>query len=255
MTADEAAKEITTSKSTLSRIENGQVTATPEVAEALLRLYGVSEEEIPSFVELARDARKRGWWIPWNDVLPPWVVNYIGLESEAAEMAEFQPVLVPGLLQTESYAEAVFRATRPNASDRYIKRQIELRMLRQQREEEFKLTVVIGEAALRIPVGGSDVMRQQLHRLAEEAERGRYGVQVLPAVAREHASMASGFIMLRFADPIDTPVVYLETQAGSLYVEEEREVQYYASLYQRLSASALSVQDSARMISEIAETI
>jgi transcriptional regulator with XRE-family HTH domain len=255
LTADEAAKEIGVSKSTLSRIENGQVTPAPAAVEGLLRLYQVAEADIPPLVALAQDARKRGWWVPWNDVIPQWAVNYIGLESEAAEVSEFQPLLVPGLLQTEKYAEAIFRATRPTASDRHILRQVELRMLRQQREEDFTLSVVVHEAALRIPVGGSDVMRNQLHRLADVARQGRYRVQVLPAAAREHASMASGFIMLRYAESIDAPIVYLETQAGSLYVEEERAVQYYASLYQHLSATALSVADSARLISDIAETI
>lgn len=255
MTADEAAKQIGISKSTLSRIENGLVTATPPVAAALLRLYGVEEAEIQPLLQLARDARKRGWWMPWKDVTPPWAMRYIALESEAVKMQEFQPVLIPGLLQTEGYADAIFRATRPDASDRYVKRQIELRMLRQQRNDDFKLSVIIGEGALRIPVGGSNVMRPQLQRIVKAADEGRYDVQVLTAAAREHGSMGSGFITLRFADPVDTPMVYLETHAGSLYVEDEQEVQYYASLFKQLSTMALSVPDSVRLISEIAETI
>jgi hypothetical protein len=128
-------------------------------------------------------------------------------------------------------------------------------MLRQHREDDFTLSVVIGEAALRIPVGGSPVMRRQLQRLTEEAHRGRYKIQVLPAAAREHGSMGCGFMMLRFRDTVDVPLVYLESPTGSLYVEEETEVRQYASIYDHLSAAALSMQDSVRMISDIAETI
>jgi hypothetical protein len=126
-------------------------------------------------------------------------------------------------------------------------------MLRQQRDEGFKLSVVISEAALRIPVGGSAIMQHQLHRLIEEADAGQHKLQVLPAAAREHGSMGSGFIMLRFADPVDAPMVYIETRAGSIHVEEEDEVQQYDALYRHLSSAARSVRDSVRMIRDIAE--
>jgi transcriptional regulator with XRE-family HTH domain len=253
MTADQAATEIGVSKSTVSRIENGLVTAMPLVAAALLKLYGLTDAETQRLLQLAREARKRGWWAPWKDVIPTWAVAYVGLESEAAEMDEFQPLLVPGLLQTAGYAEALFRATMPRESDDLIKRRVEFRMLRQQRDEHFRLSVVVGEAALLVPVGGSAVMQHQLHRLIEVANEGRYNIQVLPAAAREHGSMGSGFIMLRFADPVDPPMVYIETRAGSIHVEEEDEAQQYAALYEHLSSVALSVRDSVRMIQEIAE--
>jgi transcriptional regulator with XRE-family HTH domain len=255
ISVDKAARAAGVAKSTLQRWEATESSVQLSAVALLLRLYGADEAEIDTLTEVAREARRRGWWLPWNDVIPSWAVTYIGLESEAAEVMEFQPLLIPGLVQTEGYAQAIFRAAHPDESDEHIKRRVELRMLRQQREDDVKLSVVIGEGALRIPVGGSDVMRHQLQRLIEIANEGRYRVQVLPAVAREHASMTSGFIMLRFRDPADIPLVYLEAQAISLYLEEEDEVEHYASLYQHLSAAALSVQDSAHMLSEIAETI
>jgi transcriptional regulator with XRE-family HTH domain len=255
MTADQAATEIGVAKSTLSRIENGQATAMPLVAATLLKLYRVSEPETESLLQLARDARKRGWWVPWKDVIPPWALSYVGLESDAVTMHEFQPLLVPGLLQTAAYAEALFRATLPRESDELIKRRVEFRVLRQQREEEFRISVVISEAALRIPVGGPAVMQHQLHQLTEVADAGRHNIQVLPAAAREHGSMGSGFIMLRFADPVDPPMAYIETRAGSIHVEEADEVQQFASLYEHLCSAALNVRDSVRMIEKIAETI
>ncbi|HEX6075974.1 MAG TPA: helix-turn-helix transcriptional regulator [Micromonosporaceae bacterium] len=255
ISVDKAARAAGVAKSTLQRWEATESSVQLSAVALLLRFYGADEAEIDTLSEVARDARRRGWWLPWNDVIPSWAVTYIGLESEAAEVMEFQPLLVPGLLQTEGYAEAIFRAAHPDESDEHIKRRVELRMLRQQREDDVKLSVVIGEGALRIPVGGSDVMRLQHQRLIEVANEGRYNLHVLPATAREHASMMCGFIMLRFREPVDVPLVYLEAQAVSLYLEEEADIEHYASLYEHLSAVALSVRDSVRMISEIAETI
>jgi transcriptional regulator with XRE-family HTH domain len=255
ISVEKAAREAGIANSTLQRWEAGESSMQLSAVAVLFRLYGASAAEVAEATDLARQARRRGWWVPWNDVIPSCAINYFGLESEAVEMKEFQPLLVPGLLQTEGYAEAVFRAAHLDESDEQIKRRVEFRMLRQQREDDFKLSVVIGEAALRIPVGGSSVMRHQLQRLTEVANQVRYKIQVLPLAAREHGSMGCGFMMLRFRDPVDTPLAYLESHAASLYVEAGTDVQQYASLYEHLSAAALSVRDSTRMISEIAETI
>jgi transcriptional regulator with XRE-family HTH domain len=251
---EKAARAAGVAKSTLQRWEAGESSAQLSAVALLFQLYGADDAEIAELGEVARGARRRGWWVPWNDVISPSAVTYFGLESEAVQMAEFQPLLVPGLLQTEGYAEAVLRAAAPDDSDEQIKRRVEFRMLRQQRDD-LDLSVVIGEAALRIPVGGSAVMRHQLQRLIEAAEEGRYKIQVFPATAGEHGSMMCGFTMLRFRAAVDVPLVYLEAHDVSVYLEEEPEIQQYASLYQRLSAVALSVEDSVRIISKIAETV
>lgn len=255
VSVDEAAREAGIVKSTLQRWEAAESAVQPGAAAILFKLYGASEDDVAALTQVAREARRRGWWVPWNAAIPPWLATYVGLESEAIEIKEFQPLLIPGLLQTPGYAEAVIRAEHPNESDDHVKQRVELRMQRQQRDDEYELWTIIGEAALRIPVGGSDAMRDQLHQLVESAKKPRCNVQVLPAAAGEHGSMGSGFITLRFANPADIPVAYLETRAGSLYVEEEHEVRQYTCLFQHLSATALSARDSARLIAEAAKTI
>jgi transcriptional regulator with XRE-family HTH domain len=251
---DKAARAAGVAKSTLQRWEAGESSVQLSAVALLLQLYGADDTEIAEFSEVARGSRRRGWWVPWNDVIRPSAVTYYGLESEAVQLTEFQPLLVPGLLQTEGYAEAVIRAARPKDSDEQIKRSVEFRMLRQQRDD-LDLSVVIGEAALRIPVGGPAVMRHQLQHLVELARQGRHKIQVFPAAAGEHGSMMCGFTMLRFREAVDVPLVYLEAHDVDIYLEEETHIQHYAPLYQRLSAAALSVEDSTRLISEIAETI
>ncbi len=98
-------------------------------------------------------------------------------------------------------------------------------------------------------------MRDQLERLTEATRQPRCNIQVLPTAAGEHGSMCSGFITLKFPNTVDPPVAYLETRAGSLYVEEEDEVGQYTSLFEHLSATALSTRESVRVIAQAAESM
>jgi hypothetical protein len=98
-------------------------------------------------------------------------------------------------------------------------------------------------------------MRDQLERLVEAARRPRCNIQILPTAAGEHGSMCSGFITLKFANPADPPVAYLVNRAGSLYVEEGAEVRQYTTLFQHLSATALSARESAHVIARAAESM
>jgi transcriptional regulator with XRE-family HTH domain len=247
MTADQAAREIGISKSSLSRIENAQVSALPPVARALLQLYGVEEPDIEALMQVARDARKRGWWQRYDDVLPDWFEVYVGLEAEAEQIQTFQPQLIPGLLQTEDYARAVIRVEHPDASDAEVERRVELRMKRQSADNAPRLWIILDEASLSRPVGGADVMHAQLESLVAAAEKPGNTIQVLPFSVGEHPSMGSAFYILSFADPMDSGVVYVETRAGSLYVEGPQ-VRDYAGVFQHLVAAALSTKDSVRMI-------
>ena len=254
MTADEAARQVGISKSALSRVENALVSVMPPVARALLELYGVQPADIEPLLQIAREARKRGWWQSYGDVLPDWFQTYVGLEAEATEIRTYEPQLVPGLLQTEEYARAVIRAEHPDASDEEVGRRTELRMRRQKLENPPRLWVVLDEAVLRRPVGGSAVMARQLERIHESASRPGNTIQVLPFDAGEHGSMGSAFSILTFPDPSDPGVVYMETRAGSLYLEGQ-EAREYTALFNHLVATAVSQRDSATMLKATAAHI
>lgn len=247
MTADQAAKEIGISKSALSRIENAQVSVMPPVARSLLELYGVEGEEVDALVQVARDARKRGWWQAYDDVLPSWFEVYVGLEAEASEIRAFQPQLIPGLLQTADYARAVIRAEHTDAPTEEIDRRVELRMRRQANDSPPKLWVVLDEAALRRPIGGVEVFKAQLKRLIEEAERPGNTIQILPFTAGEYGSMGSAFSVLAFPEPADPGIVYIETRAGSLYLEGQQ-VREYSRVFEHLVATAIGARESRALI-------
>ncbi|MEV0327747.1 helix-turn-helix transcriptional regulator [Micromonospora echinospora] len=247
MTADQAAKEVGISKSAISRIENAQVSVMPPVARSLLELYGVEGEEVDALVQVARDARKRGWWQAYDDVLPDWFEVYVGLEDEASEIRAFEPQLVPGLLQTADYARAVIRAEHPDAPTDEVDRRIELRMRRQQRESAPKLWVVLDEAALRRPIGGKNTFETQLRRLVEASDQPGLTLQILPFGAGEYGSMGSAFSVLTFPEPADPGVVYVETRAGSLYLEGQQ-VREYARVFEHLVATAKGARESRDLI-------
>lgn len=247
MTADQAAREVGISKSALSRVENAQVSVMPPVARSLLELYGVEEPDIDSLMQVAREARKRGWWQSYSDVLPEWFEVYVGLEAEAADIKTYESQLVPGLLQTEDYARAVIRAEHPDAPDEEVQRRVELRMRRQQVDKPPKLWVVLDEAVLMRPVGGAEVMRAQIQKILKSGRQPGTTVQVLPFSAGEHGSMGSAFSILTFPEPTDPGVVYVETRAGSLYLEGH-EVRGYGALFNHLVATAKSRRESAAML-------
>jgi len=206
-------------------------------------------------VQLAREARRKGWWHAYSRVLPHWFEPYIGLESEAVRLRDFQPLVMPGLLQTEDYARAVLRAAPLAGGSAEIDRLVDLRMERQKilgQDGPPNLWVVLSESVLRVHVGGPAVMRAQLLRLAELAGRPNVTVQVLPYTTAAHVHPVSPFTMLEFADTADPAVVYLEHLTGSLFLENEDEVRRYRVIFDHLRAESLGTGQSADLIARVA---
>jgi transcriptional regulator with XRE-family HTH domain len=247
LTADQVAKEVGISKSTLSRIENAQVSVMVPVARSLLTLYGVASEDIEALVQIARDARQRGWWHAYDQVLPEWFSTYVGLEAEATEIKTLETQLVPGLLQTPDYARAVIAAEHPDSPVAEIDRRVELRMRRQELDSPPRLWAILDESVLRRPIGGTEVMSRQIERLLEAGARPRVNIQVIPCSAGEYGSMSSSFSILSFAAP-DDGVVYLEYRSGALYLDGDQQVAEYRHLFSHLTAVALAQRESAAVM-------
>jgi transcriptional regulator with XRE-family HTH domain len=257
-TREEAARQLEWSTSTIFRIETGRSRPQPGNVRVLLELYGVSGSERDGLIRLAREARQPGWWHSFRDVLPNPYEVFIGLEAGAASIRNFEPVVVPGLLQTEEYARQMSRGG-PRELDREdIERRVQVRMERQRiltREDRPRLWAVIDEAVIRRVVGGPEVMREQLRHLIECAEQGKTTLQVVPFSAGAHAGTTGPFIILDFPEPTDPSVVYVETLAGDLYLEERADVDRYTLAFDRLLAAALHPDDSARLVQQAAEAM
>jgi len=260
LTRDDVAGRLDWHPTKITRIETGQWTRLNlRDVRDLLDIYGVTDQaQREALTQLARDARQRGWWHSYGDVLPSEYSHFIGLEAEAASVRTYQQVLVPGLLQTEAYAGAVIQAFRPSDSAEGIDRRVAVRHERQRRiteERSLQLSAVLGEGVVHQLVGDAAVTAEQLRFLVEAGDLPNVMIQVLPYAAGAHGAMVGSFEILGFPEPIDPDVVYLENMASALFLEEPEAVSRYVQVFDYLRATALSPQASGDMIASAAEEL
>jgi transcriptional regulator with XRE-family HTH domain len=239
----------------ISRWENGERSVRPTDLRLLLDIYQVDGERREALLTLARQAKERGWWQSYASAIPEWFQVYVGLEAEASTVRVYESELVDGLLQTPDYYRAFLGAAPAAAADAEAERKIEVRLARQERltgEDPPEYWAVLNEAVIRRVVGGAEVMAAQLDHIAEMAALPQVNVQVLPFAAGVHPAMDGSFRILGFPEPGDPDVVYLENQAGSLYLEEAAEIDRYARMFSHLIAKALDPEESRRLIARIA---
>lgn len=236
----------------VSRIEALHNAVTGDDARTLCEGYGVDKHTTEAIAELARQSRRRGWWHVYSDDILGRVVDLIELETDARTIRDFSLDLVSGLLQTEAYARAVIRNGYPGIDQDGLMRRVSLRMDRQKqvRERGVKLWIIVGEAALRQPIGGGAVMAEQLDRLADHAESSGT-VQVLPLSLPGHAAMGVSFKLLDLRD--GATFGHLDTLTGGLYLEEEADIEHYRDTWARLTANALNFHQSVEMIRRLAD--
>jgi transcriptional regulator with XRE-family HTH domain len=239
----------------ISRWENGERTVRPTDLRLLLDIYQVDGQRREALLTLARQAKERGWWQSYGSAIPQWFQVYVGLEAEASSVRVYESELVHGLLQTAGYYRAFLQAAPAAAVDAEADRKIEVRLARQERltgEDPPDYWAVLNEAVIRRVVGGPVVMREQLGHIADMAQLPHVNVQVLPFGAGVHPAMDGSFEILGFPETGDPDVVYLENQAGSLYLEEQPEIDRYARMFSHLMAKALDPEESRRLIARIA---
>jgi transcriptional regulator with XRE-family HTH domain len=255
LTIDEVAEKLECSASKISRIETGNVGVTPRDARDLLELYGVPEDKREALVQLAREARQKGWWHAYSEVFTG---AFVGLESDASSLHTHQALLVPGLLQTERYTRAVIRAIRPDSEESEVDRKVSARLARQRLltvSNPPEYWAVIDEAVLHRIVGGVDVMREQLGRLVELASLPNVTLQVVPFGAGEHAGMEGSFLILGFPEQADPDVVYVEYTTSGVYLEQQSDVRRYTLMFDHLRASALKPDDTLAMVERSADRL
>jgi transcriptional regulator with XRE-family HTH domain len=263
LTGDEVAVQIGWSTSKLSRYELARGGLKPAEVRRLLDFYGVDEARQEQLLALAREAASKGWWDDYADSFSPEFIALIGMEAEAAEEWAWHLDVVPGLLQSESYARATVdqvpkvEPTLPSKLDRAVL----VRRRRQElldRDPPLGYSVVIDEAILRREVGSPAVMREQLAHLVRMAERPNVSLQVTPLIGRDRIVMNS-FDLLRFgADGDGTrmpDVVWNELLTVTMYFEGEEDTFRYQALFQKLQEEALTSQDSVELIRQTAREV
>lgn len=256
LSREHVAERLGWSVSKLWRVETGRSRAHHGDVADILDIYGITDERRDALTKLAREARRRGWWHSYADVLADGFDVYVDLEADASAIRTYETQLVPGLLQTPDYAHAVLTAAWVTTEPEEIGRRVAVRMRRQElittRDKPYQLWAILDEAVLRRTVGGQQVMHAQLTRLAEAARQTNITLQVLPFSTGAHIAMLGTFVLLSFPEPGDADVVYLETDTSSLYLEEPPEIARYGEIFDHLRASALAPRESAAFIDALA---
>lgn len=257
LTLEDASAKMERSPSSLSKIETGKVRVPPRDLHAILNAYSFDDERVrESLIKLARDARRRGWWQQYSEVLDPASEDFLSLEADAYAVRAFETILIPGLLQTSDYTRALHAAAPGSGSPEDIDRFLTTRSIRQEilfRPDPVQLWTIIGEAALRQRVGGPEVMRDQLKHLLRAAELDNITLQVLPFEVGAHAGVNGPFVILEFPDLSEWDVISVGTLGGTLYLEDEADIRRVTSVFDHLQASALPEEESLEVIRQISE--
>jgi transcriptional regulator with XRE-family HTH domain len=256
ITREQAGYAIRASDSKISRLELGRVSFRERDVADLLTLYGVHDPaEREKALALARRASTNGWWHHYGDVLPRWFENYIGLEEAASRIRAYEVQFIPGLLQTEGYARAVTLLGHGGAGEEEVERRVEMRMKRQELllrpDGAPHLWAVVDEAVVRRPLGGRDVMREQLRHLIERCELPNVTVQVVPFARGGHAAAGGPFSILRFAEPDLPDIVYLEQLTSALYLDKREDIERYLAVMEQLCVEAEPVTATADLLKSI----
>jgi hypothetical protein len=254
---EDVARHLECSMSRVSRIETGKSVARIRDVRDMLDLYEVGDlGQREQLLTLAKDAQQRGWWTEYESVLAAGLDTYVGLEASAASIRSFQTHLIPGLLQTEEYSRALIKVGQPTESPANIDRMISLRRRRQAMLADtgtLEMWAVLDEAVLRRPIGGHAVMRAQLARLLEVDELPSVTIQVLPFTRGAHPGLGGAFTIIGFPDPTDLDVVYVDSPAGNIFLEKDRDVRRHTTWFDHLRAAALPPDESTDFIAAVAD--
>ena len=229
---------------------------------ALLKLFGIAaaDNEERQLLEAHRaDARERGWWMDYSALFDTETLRLFGLEHGAKAIQSYEGLIVPGLLQTVDYARAIMDSDiariRPVDADLYI----DARMKRQERlagEDPLELTALIHEAALHQLTGSPEVVAGQLRHLNEMARRDTIEVRIVPFTApRRPILSGSPFHIIHFASPMLPSLAWHESVATRGIIDDASRVRELRILFDRQLDLALSPEDSAALIQQVADRI
>lgn len=251
----DAARVLDSAESKMTRIENAKSGIRLVDLRTLLDAYGVKDPtERAQIEQLAKDARKKGWWTQYAGSVTPSYAAYIAVEWDAVEMYDVEPIVIPGLLQTPTYTKALARIHSPGADEDRVDTEAAVRQDRRKvltRAEPLQLWVIVCEAALYHRVGGAAVMREQLKSLLTDSDLPNVELQILPKESPMNAALASPFVIMSFSPSSAEDLVYGELNNGTVYYEEPGDTERFAALFRRLNMAALDPSKSRALIRRV----
>ncbi|TYK53251.1 DUF5753 domain-containing protein [Actinomadura decatromicini] len=250
-----AARAIGASDSKVGRLELGRSGCKPRDVAALLNVYGADGDERTTLLALAEQTNARPWWADDADLVPSWVRPYLTAEQAAKLVRTFETRYVPGLLQTEDYARALFVGGNPVPD---VERRVEFRMRRQRvlrrRPRPLNLWIVLGERALWRPVGGPATMRAQIQRIIELCRRPNVTVQLVPDAVCTAVAGDGPLTLVRFPQQGLSDLVYLERAESARYPVRLAEVERHWHVFNRLVTEASPPEHTPRRLAAILTT-
>jgi hypothetical protein len=242
-----AGQHIRAHASKISRMETAHVSLKPRDVDDLLALYGVDDKERTEIVRMVERSARPDWWQSYGEVVPDWLQQLIGLERDAHVIRTYETQFVPGLLQTPAYAQAVVISGHRLAPSEEVDQRVALRLERQRRMNEPGAPVLwalIDEGVLHRPVGGPQVMRDQLVYLLEALRQPGVRLQIASYEASAAATPGAAVTYLRFAQGFLPDVVYLEHMTSAVYLDRLEDLDKYRAALDELSALAATPAES-----------
>ncbi len=245
----EVATKVDMSRAKVGHLETGFQQQSPDDIARLLAAYGAEPRAIDRLASLTGRADEATWWAPWAQVVPDWFKTFVGLEGLAEREFVFEPMVIPGLLQTEDYSSAVTVDT-PRVRPDHGERVAHFRLARAGRltaaERPLRLHAIVGEAALRLAVGSEDTRRAQLKHLIDMSKRPNVVVQVIRPEDGFHSGHNGGFVVLDFEQA--RSIGYSELHDGAVYLQDEEQVRSYQLAAENLQRVALGPEKSCSLL-------
>ncbi|MGW7263042.1 helix-turn-helix domain-containing protein [Streptomyces sp. NPDC054842] len=252
LTPTEAAALLGVNRVQISQIESGLAGVSEQRLRRLASHYACTDEEfVDALVAMATD-RTRGWWEQYRGLLPTSFLDLAELDHHAEYRNQVAVLYVPGLLQTEEYARAVFSARVPELTDEELELRVLHRMERQ--KAAIPYNVVIHEAALRIRVSGRSASRSQLARLLEASEADHITLQVIPFDLDGFANASSAMTYAGGPLPrLDT--VVRDAPHGSVFIDSDAQLETYRRNFRRVQGVSLAPGRSRELINDLAKEL
>jgi transcriptional regulator with XRE-family HTH domain len=249
----QVAKALGMSPSKISRLETGARGLNPDDVAALLGHYNAPESLRHEILAQVRKSVERGWWQSQGLGLPELWQTMIDFESRATRIQNYEAVVIPGLLQTDEYTEAIIQSINKTLSKAELTNLVASRRARQAvlGRRDLQFLAVIDESALRRPVAESGVMRRQLRHLVDSGERPSVTVRVVPLQAGPHAGLRGPFAIMDFAE--EPSLVYIENQSTSMFLDEKEDIAAYRVALGNILNEALEPDESAELINTLVE--
>ncbi|MEU9719865.1 Scr1 family TA system antitoxin-like transcriptional regulator [Streptomyces sp. NPDC047976] len=253
----EAASQLSTDRTNMSNVESGRFGVSSDRVRTWSRHYGCPDAAYVDALAAMAEERVRGWWDDYRDDLPASLLDLCELEHHAVALRSVQIMHMPGLLQTEDYARAVFEEAVPSLHPQDLRRYLSLRMRRRDvldRKDSPAFTFLIHEAALRMRFGGRRVTSNQLDYLLKQSERDNLTVRVITFEAGGFPN-AGGPTLYAHGPVPQLDTVQTDIPTGSVLLDAETRLANYRAVLDRTEERALDPERSRDFIREMAQQL